>query len=126
MDIPIMEPYKVLIRVDDKNRIVEINSSAFVGDTPVWTEIDQGYGDKYHHAQGNYLPAPLWDDRGIPRYAYVPDAAEGEPKWRERTQAEMDADYVPPVPLDTVTMDDVIEYMTDIDLRLTMQEMGLI
>ena len=40
------------------------------------------------------FPGPEFDARGIARYAYVPD---GSPAWRERTQEEMDADYVPPV-----------------------------
>lgn len=59
-----------------------------------WSKIDEGVGDRYLHSQNNYFPSPLYDERGIPRYAYVPD---GDPKWRERTKEEMDADYVPPV-----------------------------
>lgn len=88
--------YHVLIATDDENRITAVNSDAFVTDGTGWLDIDQGTGDQYHHAQGNYFPLPIMDERGICRYAYVPDAAEGEPKWRERTQAEMDADYTPP------------------------------
>lgn len=42
------------------------------------------------------FPGPEFDARGIARYAYVPD---GSPAWRERTQEEMDADYVPPEPV---------------------------
>lgn len=86
--------YKVYIRRDDAERIIDVNSDAFLTETNDWTQIDEGVGDRFHHAQGNYFPAPLYDDRGIPRYAYAPD---GDPKWRERTQEEMDADYVPPV-----------------------------
>lgn len=89
-----MEEYIVFGLVGNKNIIIAINSNAFLDDTRGWMEIDRGIGDKYHHAQGNYFPGPLHDNRGIPRYAYVPD---GDPKWRERTQEEMDADYVPPV-----------------------------
>lgn len=89
-----MDKYQVYIVIDGKNRIVSVDSSAFIPDTTGWLQIDEGTGDRYHHAQGNYFPAPLYDDRGIPRYAYVRD---GSPKWRERTQEEMDADYVPPV-----------------------------
>ena len=33
------------------------------------------------------------DERGIYRYLHTPDA---EPKWRERTQEEMDANYTEP------------------------------
>ena len=94
-----MESYRVFANIDDSGVILDINSSAFLSDTTDWVEIDEGAGDRYHHAQGNYFPAPLYDDRGIPRYAYVPD---GDPKWRERTKQEMDADYVPPQPVKTV------------------------
>lgn len=86
--------YKVYIRRDDAERIIDVNSDAFLTETNDWTQIDEGVGDRYHHAQNNYFPKPKYDDRGIPRYAYVPD---GSPKWRERTPEEMDADYGPPV-----------------------------
>lgn len=89
-----MDKYRVFIIVDEFNRILDINSDAFWEFSDRMIEIDEGSGDRYHHAQGNYFPAPKYDERGIPRYAYVPD---GSPKWRERTQEEMDADYVPPV-----------------------------
>ena len=89
-----MDKYKVYIVIDGKNRIVSVDSSAFISDTTGWLQIDEGAGDRYHHAQGNYFKKPIYDDRGIPRYAHVPD---GSPKWRERTKEEMDADYVPPV-----------------------------
>lgn len=62
------EKYTVYIRTDEAGRIVEINSSAFLGDTAGWTAIDEGYGDKYHHAQGNYFPQPLYDVRGCANY----------------------------------------------------------
>lgn len=85
-----MNLYIVYVKLDEESRITSINSSAFLPDTTGWTEIDSGYGDKYHHAQGNYFDKPLCDDRGICRYKLV----NGKPV--ERTQEEMDADYVPP------------------------------
>ena len=85
-----MRPYIVYVKVDESNRVTSINSSAFLADVTGWTEIDSGYGDKYHHAQGNYFDKPLCDERGIYRYKLV----DGKPV--ERTQEEMDADYVPP------------------------------
>lgn len=41
-----MEPrlYAVLVRADEKNRIIEINSSAFVTDVDGWVQIDEGDG----------------------------------------------------------------------------------
>ena len=85
-----MKPYIVYAKPDDANRITAVNSSAFLRDTDGWEEIDRGYGDKYHHAQGNYFSQPIIDNRGIYRYKLV----NGKPV--ERTQKEMDADYVPP------------------------------
>lgn len=88
-----MDSYNVLVLLNERNLIVSVNSSAFVFGEE-WVQIDEGVGDRYRHAQGNYFKKPIYDERGIPRYAYVPDS---EPAWRERTKEEMDADYVPPV-----------------------------
>lgn len=86
----VMQPYGVYIKTDTENRITAINSSAFLPDTSGWMKIDEGFGDAYHHAQGNYLPGPLMDERGIYRYKLVDGQVQ------ERTQEEMDADYTPP------------------------------
>lgn len=84
------ETYIVYVRSDCEGCITAVNSSAFLPDTTGWTEIDSGYGDKYHHAQGNYFDKPLCDERGVYRYKL----ADG--KAVERSQEEMDADYTPP------------------------------
>ena len=86
------ELYTVYIKIDDASRIIAINSSAFLPSTECWIEIDRGLGDRYHHAQGNYLSKPLYEERGIPVYKYV----DGEVV--ERSQEEIDADYHEPVP----------------------------
>ena len=112
-----MKPYIVYIKTDDTNRITAIDSSAFLSGTTGWTEIDSGYGDRFHHAQGNYLPWPLYDDRGICRYKL----SDGEVQ--ERTREEMDADYTPPEEKPTTeervevlesTTDDMILLMADL------------
>lgn len=80
------ESCKVLVRIDDAGRVTAINSDAFVsGDG--WTAIDEGEGDRYRHAQNNYLPKPLTDERGVYRYKLVDGLVA------QRTQAEMDADF---------------------------------
>lgn len=84
------EPYRVFVLTDERDRILDINSDAFLADTAGWVQIDEGVGDKFHHAQGNYLPGPKYDERGIPRYKLVDGNA------MERTTEEMDADYTPP------------------------------
>lgn len=62
-----MEKYIVYVRTDSGGIITDINSSAFV-DGASWIEIDCGEGDKYHHAQGNYLERGLTDPDGIYNY----------------------------------------------------------
>ena len=85
-----LSPNIVYVKLDDANRIISVNSSAFLPDTIGWTEIDRGYTQRHHHAQGNYFPQPIMDERGIYRYKLV----DGKPI--ERTQEEMNADYVEP------------------------------
>lgn len=96
-----MKPYIVYIQVDEQNRIIAVNSSAFLTDINGWIEIDSGYGDKYHHAQGNYFNKPITDERGIYHYKLV----DGKPI--ERTQEEMETDYI--APFLTPTQLDIIE-----------------
>ena len=80
--------FKVYARVDERGRILAVGSSAFLRDLDGWVEIDQGSGDRYQHAQANYLPN-LRDVRGIPRYKIV------DSKIVERTKDEIDADVQP-------------------------------
>lgn len=81
--------YEVYVKLNKKKNIVTINSSAFLFDLEGWTKIDQGEGDKYHHAQGNYFDKPLYTEDGICQYKLV----EGKPV--ERTQEEINADRLP-------------------------------
>lgn len=60
--------YKVYVKTNENGYITAINSSAFLSDVTGWTEIDSGYGDKHHHAQGNYFPEPIFTDIGAYRY----------------------------------------------------------
>lgn len=93
--------YTVYVRTDEAGRIVEINSSAFLADTAGWTAIDEGYSDKYHHAQGNYFALTLYGPDGCANYKL----ADGAPV--ERTDAEKAAEIAArpapdPTPLDRV------------------------
>lgn len=80
------ESCKVLVQIDDAGRVTAINSDAFVS-SDGWTQIDEGEGDRYRHAQNNYLLKPLTDERGVYRYKLVDGLVA------QRTQAEMDADF---------------------------------
>lgn len=78
-----MEPYKVYVKTNAAGYITAVNSSAFLPDTAGWVELDSGWGDKYHHAQGNYFPHPILTRGGAYRYKL----AEG--KAAECTQEEI-------------------------------------
>ena len=66
-----MKPYIVYVKTNDSGHIAAVNSSAFLPDTTGWTEIDRGYADKYHHAQGNYFPQPIIAMGGAYRYKLI-------------------------------------------------------
>ena len=84
--------YKVFLKINQDGLVTAVNSDAFLSDTDGWTEVDEGEGDKFHHAQGNYLPEPLMTMQGIYQYKLV----EGE--IQERTAEEIQADIakIPP------------------------------
>ena len=87
------ELYKVYARVDGANRILALNSSAFLRDLADWVEIDEGHGDRYRHAQNRYLN-PLMTEEGIPLYKLADGAV------MRRTQAEIETE-TPDTPLST-------------------------
>lgn len=66
-----MKPYIVYVKPNSNGYIMAVNSSAFLTDTTEQVEIDSGFGDKYHHAQGNYFDKPIWTDGGVYRYKLV-------------------------------------------------------
>ncbi len=86
--------YKVYVKTDEAGRITSVNSDAFLPDVNGWALIDEGDGDRYHHAQGNYLLKPLIADEGVYRYKL----ADGKAVERtaEEIQADIDALPAPP------------------------------
>ena len=94
---------RVFIKTDSKNRITAVDSEIFISDTSGWVEIDSGDGDKFAHAQGNYLPMPLIDENGCYRYKYENGAV------CERSADEMAADM--PTPEYSVTTEQRMEAM---------------
>ena len=59
---------KVYVKTDSNFVIIEINSDIFLESVDGYILIDEGEGDKYAHAQGNYLEHGLMDESG--RYNY--------------------------------------------------------
>ena len=60
----------VYIKKDSNNVITNINSSDFLTDISDWIGIDEGIGDKYSHAQSQYLAKGICDGLGRFNYKY--------------------------------------------------------
>ena len=61
---------KVYAKINEQNIITAINSSIFLNSIEGYTQIDEGSGDKYAHAQGNYLEKSLVDESGRFNYKF--------------------------------------------------------
>lgn len=88
---------KVYIKTDNNNTVTAINSSIFLQDTTGWIEINEGNGDKYAHAQSQYLEKGLMDEKS--RYNYKYDAG-----LVELTEAEKEILF-PPTSLQPTEID---------------------
>lgn len=66
------DEYKVYVSLSN-GYITSINSEIFLSQEEIqtMTEIDQGKGDKYAHAQSQYLDKELVDKYGRYNYKYV-------------------------------------------------------
>lgn len=91
-----METYIVYVKTNASSYITGVNSSDFLEDTAGWLKIDSGYGDKYHHAQNNYFPQPIYTESGAYRYKLV----DGQPVecTPEEIAAQEEANRPMPVP----------------------------
>lgn len=60
-----MSKIKVYVKLNENNEITQIASSIFLDDVTDWVQIDEAQGgDKYAHAQSQYLPKPICDIQG--------------------------------------------------------------
>ena len=84
----INDTYKVYVKTDENGIITAVNSSAFLTDTTGWTEIDEGTGDRFHHAQSNYLSEGLMDECGVYNYKL----ADGAPVLRTNADKQPEVD----------------------------------
>ena len=111
--------YVVSVKTDAEARITAVNSDAFLSDTKGWTAVDSGYGDRYHHAQGNYLPGPLKDERGVYRYRLEGGTVV------ERTAEEMDADLAAQPAQEMTDVELLLLAAADHEYRLCLMELGV-
>lgn len=68
-----METTRVFVAINKNNYITSINSDIFLSQEEMGTmaEIDQGQGDKYAHAQSQYLEKGLVDEHGRYNYRFL-------------------------------------------------------
>ena len=97
--------YIVYVKTNASGYITTVNSSAFLTDTAGWTEIERGYGDKYHHAQGNYFLKPIRTMGGAYRYKLV----DGVPT--ECTAEEIAAQEEALKPVPTPSLENRVEVL---------------
>ena len=100
-----MNPYIVYVKTNSEGYITAVNSSAFLEDVTEWVEIDSGYGDKYHHAQGNYFPKPIMTMVGAYCYKLVDDEVV------ECTAEEIKEQEEANKPIPEATTDDILNAM---------------
>lgn len=54
----------VYAKFDEEGYIIDINSDIFIENFDNWIKIDEGYGDKYAHAQNQYFDKAIINDEG--------------------------------------------------------------
>ena len=102
--------YIVYVKPDESGYITAVNSSAFLTDLTGWVEIDSGYGDKYHHAQGNYFPESIFTEGGAYRYKLV----DGEVVECTAEEIAKQEEALKPVPAPTT--DDVLNALLGVSV----------
>lgn len=106
--------YKVYVSLSD-GYITSINSEIFLSQDEIqtMTEIDKGQGDKYAHAQSQYLEKGLIDELGRYNYKYVEgkvaEVAEAEkPTIKEPEQQATAQDKIEAQVMYTAMMTDTL------------------
>lgn len=84
-----MDKTTVYVKTDEKDCIIDINSSEFLTNIEGWTAIDEGVGDKYTHAYQHYLPGRPCAEDGVALWKLV----DGAPVLR--SEEEIAADRTP-------------------------------
>ena len=111
--------FTVFVKVDEGGRIIDINSSMFLLNPDGWIEIAKGVGDAFQHAQGNFMPKPIFNIDGIPVYKME----MGEIK--ERSVDEIQADVKPaeksPLEKRLVRIETVLNTITEMLAKLGMK-----
>ena len=71
MEEMIEQPINVYVKVNENKEIIDVGSSIFIKDFNGWIKIDEGFGDKFAHAQSQYFDKPLINENGVYNYKYI-------------------------------------------------------
>ena len=71
MEEMIEQPIKIYVKVNENNEIIDVGSSIFIKDLNGWIKIDEGFGDKYAHAQSQYFDKPLINEDDRYSFKYI-------------------------------------------------------
>ena len=106
--------YKVYVSLQD-GYITSINSEIFLSEEEMstMTEIDRGQGDRYAHAQSQYLEKELVDEQGRYNYKFVENkvvevAEEDKPTIEEPEQQATAQDKIEAQVMYTAMMTDTL------------------
>lgn len=109
-----MNEYKVYVSLQD-GYITSINSDIFLSQEEIqtMTEIDRGQGDRYAHAQSQYLEKELVDEKGRYNYKFVEGkvvevAEEEKPTIKEPEQQATAQDKIEAQVMYTAMMTDTL------------------
>ncbi len=58
------KPIKVYVKRNEQGIITDINSDIFIDDLNGWEYFDEGFGDRYAHAQSQYFDDGVMDENG--------------------------------------------------------------
>lgn len=58
------KPISVYVKVNEQGFVADVGSEIFISNFDGWVKIDEGFGDKYAHAQSQYFDSPLIDENG--------------------------------------------------------------
>ena len=84
LNMPIEEKIGVYVELNKKNQITKVFSDLFEQPAPTSIKIDEGFGDKFAHAQSQYFAKPIADENGIYNYIYENGTVEEADKTQEQ------------------------------------------
>ena len=67
----IQKPIGVYVKINEEGYITDVNSDIFIKNFEGWVKIDEGFGDKFAHAQTHYFDRPVIDENGEFSMRYI-------------------------------------------------------